>query len=273
MFNPMLAHNYLEHKHKIRFPVATQPKLNGVRMIWHDGTVYSRSGKPLMIPNQLSKQLQELKHLSLDGELYLHGHHLDHIRGNAKRLVSLVQDLDLQFHVYDIFVDNEIYTPFKERMEMLREIPESSHIKLVPTVLAKNDPDIRYLMQEHLNKGYEGVIIRDLDAAYQQKRTNVLLKLKPWFHTLAVVIGFVEGKGKYQGMLGALRIRHGPIRPTKTRSWVCNVGGGFTDLQRKEIWENRHKYDGRKICLKYLELTSLGNPHSPIFKGFVGDKQ
>ena len=45
------------------------------------------------------------------------------------------------------------------------------------------------------------------DALYVTGRSDVLIKLKPLQDTEAVVIEHVPGKGKYQGMMGALRVR------------------------------------------------------------------
>lgn len=259
MFKPMLARNYLDYLHRVVFPAAIQPKLNGVRMCSSKGNVYSRSGKPLRLCPQLKKQITTLRHLELDGELYLHGYHLDQIRGNAKRLVSKKLDLELKFHVFDLFNETDI---FDIRQRNLGKIPDTSHIVIVPTYLAKSDEEVRAFLKSFLKKGYEGVIIRNPDSLYQQKRTTDLLRLKPWIRVTAIIVGFIEGKGKYEGTLGAIEIKY--------KKWSCKVGSGLNDKQRDVIWANKKSYLGLNIVIKYLELTSLGNPHSPIFQYIPG---
>ena len=260
MFKPMLAKVYHEHAHKLQFPVLVQPKLNGVRMCVHNKQVFSRSGKPLNVPAKVLKDLKQLSTLALDGELYAHGAHLDQIRGNAKRLVNTAQDegLQLKYHIFDIY---NLKLTAAARLAMLATIAETEHIKIVPYHIVKDAANIDVLLEAYLQQGYEGIMIRAFNAPYQQRRTADLLKYKPWRYTTAVITGFIEGKGKYKGMLGALQI----ISDDPKQQWTCNVGSGFDDLQRQTIWNNRTALLGTKIDLKYLELTSLGNPHGPIF--------
>lgn len=64
------------------------------------------------------------------------------------------------------------------------------------------------------------------DAPYVTGRSDVLLKLKPLDDAEAIVVGHIPGKGKYRGMLGALRVE----APDGKR---FNIGTGFTDAVRK----------------------------------------
>jgi ATP-dependent DNA ligase len=48
LFKPMLAHDYDDYKDKIKFPLATQPKLDGVRCIIKSDGMWSRNGKEII---------------------------------------------------------------------------------------------------------------------------------------------------------------------------------------------------------------------------------
>jgi ATP-dependent DNA ligase len=65
------------------------------------------------------------------------------------------------------------------------------------------------------------------DATYVTGRSDVLLKLKPWHDAEATVIGHQPGRGKYAGMLGALRVR--------TADGVeFMLGSGLSDAERRQ---------------------------------------
>ena len=64
------------------------------------------------------------------------------------------------------------------------------------------------------------------DAPYVTGRNDVLLKLKPLDDTETVVVEHIPGKGKFAGMLGALRMETLDGRR-------FSIGTGFTDAVRK----------------------------------------
>jgi DNA ligase 1 len=264
MYDPMLAKFWAAHKHKIQYPVFVQPKINGVRLLVDaEGNTCSRRHKPLNVPEEVLEELSAFLPLELDGELYLHGFPLSRISGNARRIVNRKQDLPLEYYIFDFFDPVLI---FKDRLQILescfqvfREQFPVSRIKLVPTTIVHKEKQILSLFERYIEQGYEGGIIR-INAPYVQGRTDKLLKHKPWTYVNVLVTSTVEGKGKYKGMLGALVV-------TKD-NWSCNVGSGFVDQDRKEIWENRKRIKGKTIKIKYLELTAYGIPYSPIFVDF-----
>ena len=69
----------------------------------------------------------------------------------------------------------------------------------------------------------------------------------------AAVIGHKPGKGKFEGMLGSLR-----VRATDGREF--SVGTGFTNAQRKEP-----PPIGAMITYRYRGLTKNGLPRFPSF--------
>jgi DNA ligase-1 len=107
-------------------------------------------------------------------------------------------------------------------------------------------------LQRHLsavlkNRG-EGLMLHLADAPYSIGRSDVLLKVKPWLDTEAKVIGHVPGKGKYRGMLGALRLE----MPNGKR---FNLGTGFSDAVRRDP-----PAVGAQITYRYRELNQNGVP-------------
>ena len=73
-FKPMLAHDYLDYKDKVKFPIYTQPKLDGIRCIIREDGMWSRNGKQIIsaphIYEALKPWFEQNPDLILDGELY-----------------------------------------------------------------------------------------------------------------------------------------------------------------------------------------------------------
>ena len=67
----------------------------------------------------------------------------------------------------------------------------------------KDEQQVMKIYGELLKKGAEGVMLRCPGSPYDAKRSSHLLKVKPHFDDECKIIGYKEGTGKYQGMLGA----------------------------------------------------------------------
>jgi DNA ligase-1 len=120
-------------------------------------------------------------------------------------------------------------------------------------------------------RGYEGLILR-ADAPYQSGRTSDLLKVKTFMDGEYQIEDILRTTKMMKGLsglmepvecMGAVVIRH-KGNPT-------DVGSGFSDAQRIDIWNNRDKFLGRVITVKYFdEIEDMdGRLHLrfPIFKG------
>jgi DNA ligase-1 len=110
-------------------------------------------------------------------------------------------------------------------------------------------------LDEVVRGGGEGLMLHLADAPYVTGRSDVLLKLKPLQDTEAVVIEHVPGKGKYVGIMGALRVRTPDGK-------VFLIGTGFTDEVRK-----KPPPLGTTITYTYLGLTKTGLPRFASYLG------
>jgi DNA ligase-1 len=170
---PMLAKEWGKEQHKVRYPVWVQPKLDGMRMLYDSKTsqARARSGKMGKTSAQepILQALAKAKWqgLTLDGELYKHGHSFQEVMRSLKAG-------GLQYHVYDIVSSQ----PFMQRYETLRKLYNAApavtkqHIKLVPTIPALSAEGVIKLQKKFVDQGYEGAIVRDPRAPYFHTRTS-----------------------------------------------------------------------------------------------------
>ena len=91
------------------------------------------------------------------------------------------------------------------------------------------------------------------DAAYQSGRSSALVKLKPVQDAGGRVIGYLAGRGRHAGRLGAVRLR--------TDTGVeFSLGTGFTDTQRQNP-----PGLGSVVSFTYSGVTAGGVPRFASF--------
>jgi len=92
----------------------------------------------------------------------------------------------------------------------------------------------------------EGIMVQLADAPYECKRTFGILKVKAFESADIRCLDMYEGKsGKNIGRLGGLILDFKGHR--------VNIGGGYSDEQRNEIWANPSLVIGKIIEIKYFE--------------------
>ena len=265
----------------LNYPVLVSPKLDGIRCLIVNGQAVTRTLKP--IPNKYIRE--ELSHPSLsglDGELVLPGK-------SFSETTSAVMSREGQpGFKYFIFDDHTPDLPFSKRVEYLPIIAtRNSFLSAVPLYKVESAKSLLHMEENFVSDGYEGIMIRDPDGRYKHGRSTlkegILLKLKRFEDSEAVVSGYVERmhngnestvnalgmtersmhKANKRGMdtLGALLVDH----PVFGR---LEVGTGFDDATRAEIWSFRKSYYGRMVKFKYQPSGMKDKPRFPVFVGF-----
>ena len=119
--------------------------------------------------------------------------------------------------------------------------------------------------------GYEGVMIKDVDAPYNCKRSHAWLKAKPFIEVTLEVVDVEEGTGRNEGRLGAV-VCEGIDDGKDIR---VNVGSGFTDVHRDDYWNSRDALIGHLVEVRADAVTqnqdgtySLRFPRFKTFRGF-----
>lgn len=110
--------------------------------------------------------------------------------------------------------------------------------------------------------------MRKPGSRYEIGRSGTLLKVKSFFDSEAEVVGHVPGRGKFKGMLGALRMRVVADVTLKVGGKSCvlkagtefEVGTGLLDSHRRSP-----PAPGSIITFSFQELSKDGIPRFPVF--------
>ena len=199
-------------------------KYDGVRAVWDGKALQFRSGRAVPAPLWFSAKLPQQP---LDGELWLARGRFDELSGIVRKTEPL--DDEWRQIKYMIFELPDASGTFAERAERIKDIVAKTNwpqLIAVEQFRLANRAVLKKKLDEVVRGGGEGLMLHLADAPYLTGRSDALLKLKPLQDTEAVVIEHVAGKGKYTGMLGALRVRMPDGK-------VFVIGTGFTDEVRK----------------------------------------
>ena len=262
-FKPMLAKDFNDYKEKIKYPLATQPKLDGVRCINQERGMESRNGKKIISAPHIHEALKSLfeihPDLVFDGELYTHkseGIDFNKIISCVRKTKPTQADIEeskqsIQYWIYDL---PSHPGGFMERFNALKKLDLPSCCKIVPTEQIDNEEDLMAYYFDYMAEGYEGQILRVLDGEYENKRSKSLLKHKTFFDREFTIEGVTEGIGKLQGKVGTL------VFSIDGKPFNAAINGEHAYLE--ELWKNKNLV-GKKATVKYFELTADGIPRFP----------
>lgn len=262
---PMLAHKFTDHGHKIKYPCAYQKKLDGIRCIAvvEDGkcTLWSRTRKPIISVPHIQRQIESLgfNDLIFDGELYHHD-----MKAEFEKIVSLVrQEIPaeghevVQYHVYDA---PNLKEGFLSRQSfvatILLGIPQPNLV-FVSTGMVHREYEIPEFLEEALEEGYEGIMLRNLTSPYVNKRSYDLQKVKVFDDSEFDIIGVKEGRGKMQG-LAIFEC----VTP-EGNPFEAKLEGELSGL--KKYFDDHSLWTGKKLTVRYQGFTGKNKvPRFPI---------
>ena len=300
VFTCSLAHDSANHEKKMVGKKQIEVKLDGVRVlaVCKSGKVelFSRNGKQFHNFPHIVKEIENVLSCTpapydcvLDGEVM------------SKDFQDLMKQVhrkdgkaatDSVLHLFD-------FIPLKDFLEGGWDKPQTYRSNLVKYWVLENNDILEHVTAceweevdlstpegnkrfVELNKtavdgGYEGVMIKDIDAPYECKRTHAWLKAKPFIEITLKVVDVEEGTGRNEGRLGAVIVEG----EDDGYNYRLNCGSGFTDSQRDEYWAERDNVIGQLIEIRADARTksqdsdtySLRFPRFKTFRGFeAGEK-
>lgn len=298
LWKPMLAGTHTDVT-KLKFPLLASQKYDGIRATVQEGRLMSRTLKP--IPNVNAQSYFKGLPEGLDGELIVGDPCApDAYRKTTSLVMSDDKPLDwfkgetLSFHVFDCCATSGFYSRLvcaQADISYLQKNGSWGCVIAVPHVWINGVETLDTFEAEMLDKGAEGVMLRDPNGPYKHGRSTenegYLIKVKRFADAEAVILDTFEementneakknalGRterstakaGKVaKGTLGGFRVSGvGGAYDTV----VFDIGGGFTKAQREALWKERDSLPGKIVVFKYFPTGSDTRPRFPVWKGF-----
>ena len=133
------------------------------------------------------------------------------------------------------------YAQRREKLEKI--VKEDGFVRCVPMVIVKNENDIEEFLENSINSGCEGLMLKMLDKPYQAgARGSHWLKLKREYRNELgdsldlVVIGAFFGRGRRTGRYGTFLLASYD-EDSDTFTSICKVGTGFTDEYLDRLYQ------------------------------------
>jgi len=225
-------------------------KLDGVRAYWDGSRLLSRQGNPFAVPDWFTENLPPFE---LDGELWI-------ARGLFEQTLSIVSRKHpdpawrrITYHVFEVpHANGGLLTRLNKLEEYLKDYP-LEHVSIIPQSVCRDTSHLMEKLDAVVAAGGEGLVLRDPDSPYETGRSRHALKVKRYDDMEGRVLGYRPGKGKYEGMVGAL--------------WVEIAGGkrfyigtGLSDEDRRNP-----PATGSLVTFKYHGFSSNGIPRFAAF--------
>lgn len=273
---------------KIRLPVYTSTKCDGVRCLVIDSVVYSRSLKPIR-----NKHVQQLfgkpEYNGMDGELIVGGIYAkDVFQKTTSGVMSAEGTPDVTFYVFDVWdKPDEDFTARRFILyNKLKAVSLDSRVVALDQHYVETLYDLQQYLEDERIKGGEGLICRNPDGKYKYGRSTpkeqLSVKLKFFETGEFEVIGFEERMHNNNeattnelgyterssckenlipmNTLGSLVLKYGDSE--------FRCGTGFSDEQRQEIWDNKESYLGKLASIRYMSVGMDKLPRVPSFIGW-----
>ena len=284
VFGCMLARDGAKEEKRLVGDVIIENKYDGVRCIAivqnNSATLYSRNGK--VFPNfpHIEKALSkpEFNNMVFDGEIMS-----DNFQALMKQVYrkTNVDTSDAYLALFDVLDLSEFnagagkYNTL-ERKTILENLKFEECIREVDWTRCNLDTEQGQKIFKDMNKtaiaeGYEGLMVKPIDAIYQCKRSPAWLKIKPIIEVTLTVMEVEEGQGKFEGTTGAL-VCEGVDDGVHIK---VNVGSGLTDENREEIWKDKETVIGQLVEIRADAITQAENgeyslrfPRFKTFRGF-----
>ena len=263
-FLPMLAHNFSERAHDIRYPCHVQPKLEGVRCLAMKTAVdemryLSRNG--IAFPNLKFLDKFYLPILAVgevvDGEIYNPGMPFEQIISTLKN--PKFKGEGLGHFVYDFpshkggFEDRIV--ELNKRIDLIDEA--DCPIEIVDTDFCYNERDVMSWHDHYVGRGYEGIIIRNMTGEYKyDHRSADLQKYKEFIDEEFEILAIEPGTGRDKDIGNFICKCH------RTGLLFGAPSTGDRRL-RSSYLMNPGRLIGERVTVRYQRLTEKGVPYLP----------
>ena len=281
VFTCQLAQDSTDQPKKLKGIKRLECKLDGVRVlaVIDDGdvTLYSRNGKVFENFPEIEEAIRQHstkfmlgdggghrvhQRLVLDGEIV--GESFQKLMKQAHRKSNAVTT-GMTYHIFDMlplaaFQEGHFNAQQHKRIENLEraraKLPEDGPLQImngleVDLDTAEGHDIMQRFAEASVAEGFEGIMIKSMDAPYECKRSDFWMKWKPTISVDLTIVGFEQGTGRNENRLGAI-ICEGEDNGRHIR---VNVGSGLSDSNRDEYWTARDDLLGHLVEVQADAVT------------------
>lgn len=303
LIKPMLARDVNEQK--LKFPIAVLPKIDGSWAAIQNGKLFARSLKPH--ENEYTTELYSNEEFEgLRGELIIGENPVAQglCRNTSSALRTVNGEPFTTLWCFDFVTHDTAHLRYIDRMEKLEDKIKKLHnrgydyVRMIDFRIAVSLENYISIRDEYLSLGYEGVVVRDLQAKHKECRSSAvnpeLWRFKPYSSAELKVTRLVEemknnneaktnalgltersthaenleGKGTLGAIVGELVtpvLDYSGGTVTEVGSEVTISTGSLTAKECKEIWDNPCSLVGKVV---EFEFMSYGLKEKPRFAAF-----
>ena len=226
------------------------------KLSWMDEVI-----KPELEDDLLDAMLEE--GACLDGELYLPGYKVNDINSFVKN-EKLPQHYQLQYWCYDIAIDNMSYEARRKfRTENIdricytfdtydQHLNNKSKLILLPDVVISDIDDATRFRDKFIGLGFEGLIIRDVNSAYQFGARNLaMLKYKRVDDAKFKIVDVVPEGVRTNLCKFVLR------NDINDKEFECT--GNFDHSRQEYILKHKEEYIGKYATVAFRERSGVND--------------
>jgi len=253
-----------------------QFKFDGLRSICivdGDGNAsfFSRTGNPQYNFGHIAEEIKSLglKNVVLDGEALASDWYETASIVHSEKNVEGKVTTNLKYYIFDYLTLEEWKTkkslPYNCRLERIRTMfITSKYLHKTVTTNISSLEEATQAFEKYFAMGYEGAMLKNMDAPYPFKRSRDWMKLKNTETYDVTIKSYEEGLGRNDGRLGKFICDFNGVE--------VDVGGGYSDAQRIEFWAKRDEMISKTIEVKCQEVTKDGSLRFPVFMRVREDK-
>jgi DNA ligase-1 len=199
-------------------------KYDGIRAYWDGRRLLTRGGQIIHAPRWFTLGWPRT---AFDGELWAGPGTFEKTVSTVRRQQPVERDWRaIHYMVFDVPQQQE---RFDRRLSVLFQqvtCLNQSWVEPVRQQRVASRALLQRLLAEVERRGGEGLMLHRSDSLYRAGRSDDLFKFKSMDDAEAMVIDYLPGRGKYTGLVGALKVQ-GPD------GMRFNLGSGLDDATRR----------------------------------------
>jgi len=225
-------------------------KLDGIRAYWNGKELLTRNGKKIYAPKWFTKNYPPFE---IDGELWTKREDFNNISSTVRDKIYTKENekkwKQIKHYIFEVpNAEGNLW----QRLQKVKAY-ENDIIKLIPQISIRNKEHLIAYHKSLELLGAEGIVVRDPNTLYINKRTSKALKVKTFKDAECKIIGYTKGNGKYKDKVGAI------ICELENKV-IFKIGSGLSDEFR-----GNPLAIGTIITFKYQNMTVNKKPRFPVY--------